>query len=96
MGTELYDHVDNVLFHKETSAILNKAIEALPPQQQKIFNLCKVEGRSYEEAASILGISPATVGNQLVKAVRSVRTTMLNSQDALIIVVSLLLIQGLK
>ena len=96
VGTELYNHVDDVLFHKETSAILNKAIEALPPQQQKIFNLCKVEGRSYEEAASILGISPATVGNQLVKAVRSVRTTMLNSQDALIIVVSLLLIQGLK
>lgn len=96
VGTELYNHVDEVFHHKETSAILNKAIQALPPQQQKIFNLCKMEGRSYEEAASILGISPATVGNQLVRALRTVRTTMINSQDAMIVLVSLMLIKGLK
>ena len=96
VGTELYNHVDDVLFHKETSAILSKAIQALPPQQQKIFNLCKMEGRSYDEAASILGISSATVGNQLVRALRTVRTTILNSQDALIIIVSLMLTKGLK
>lgn len=96
VGTELYNHIDEVFSHKETSEILNKAIQALPPQQQKIFNLCKMEGRSYDEAASILGISSATVGNQLVKAVRSVRTAMMNSQDALVIIVSLMLIEGLK
>lgn len=96
VGTELYNHVDDAFFHKETAAILNKAIDALPPQQQKIFNLCKMEGRSYEEAASILGISPATVGNQLVKAVKSVRKAMINSQDAMIIIISLILTKGLK
>lgn len=96
VGTELYNHVDDAFFHKETSEILNKAIEALPPQQQKIFNLCKMEGRSYDEVASILGISPATVGNQLVRALKSVRTAMTNSQDALIIIVSLMLTKGLK
>ncbi|SMC58418.1 RNA polymerase sigma factor [Pedobacter nyackensis] len=96
VGTELYNHVDDVLFHKETAVVLNKAIMALPPQQQKIFNLCKIEGRSYQEVALILGISPATVGNQLVKALRSVRAVMMNSQDALIIIVSLILTRGIK
>ncbi|MNX95637.1 RNA polymerase sigma factor SigM [compost metagenome] len=96
VGTELYNHIDDILFHKETSTILNKAIQALPPQQQKIFNLCKIDGRSYEEAASILGISSATVGNQLVKAVKSVRTVMMASQDAMIIIVSIILTRGLK
>ena len=96
VGTELYNHVDDAFFHKETSEILAKAIEALPPQQQKIFNLCKMEGRSYDEAASIMGISPVTVGNQLVKAVKSVRSAMMNSHDALIIIVSLMLTKGLK
>lgn len=96
VGTELYNHVDDVLFHKETSAILNKAIQALPSQQQKIFNLCKIEGRSYDEAASILGLSSATVGNQLVKAVRSVRKAILNSQEGLIIIISVMLTKGLK
>lgn len=96
MGTELYNHVDEVFFHKETSAILNNAIDSLPPQQRKIFNLCKMEGKSYDEAASILGISPATVGNQLVRAVKSVRTAMIDSQDALIIIISLILTKGLK
>lgn len=96
VGTELYNHVDDAFFHKETSAILKDAIEALPPQQQKIFNLCKMEGKSYEEAAAILGISPATVGNQLVRALKSVRSAMMNSQDALIIIISLMLTKGLK
>ncbi|WP_316815623.1 RNA polymerase sigma factor [Pedobacter nyackensis] len=96
VGTELYNHVDEVFFHKETAAILNVAIDNLPPQQRKIFNLCKMEGRSYEEAAEILGISAATVGNQLVRALRSVRSAMINSQDALIIIVSVMLTKGLK
>lgn len=96
VGTELYNHVDDALFHKETAAVLNKAIHALPPQQQKIFNLCKMEGRSYEEAASILGISSATVGNQLVRALKSVRTAMMNSQDAMIVIISLMITKGLK
>ncbi|SMD02192.1 RNA polymerase sigma-70 factor, ECF subfamily [Pedobacter africanus] len=96
VGTELHNHVDEVFFHKETAAILDKAIQALPPQQQKIFNLCKMEGKSYEEAASILGISSATVGNQLVKAVKSVKTAMLSSKDALVIILSILLTRGIN
>lgn len=96
VGTELYNHVDDVFFHKETAAMLSKAIANLPPQQQKIFNHCKIEGKSYNEVAEIMDISPATVGNQLVKAVKSVKLAMLSSQDVFVILVSLALMRGLK
>lgn len=96
VGTELYNHVDDVFFHKETAAMLSKAIANLPPQQQKIFNHCKIEGKSYNEVAEIMDISVATVGNQLVKAVKSVKVAMLSSQDVFVLLVSLALMRGLK
>jgi RNA polymerase sigma-70 factor (family 1) len=96
VGTELYNHVDDVFFHKETAKILDQAISALPLQQQRIFNHCKMEGKSYNEVAEMMGISPATVGNQLVKAVKSVKLTMLSSQDVFVMLVSIALMRGLK
>lgn len=72
-GTELYDHIESALYHKESTAILQVAIEALPLQRKRIFTLCKMEGKSYGEVAAIMGITVSTVGNQLVKATRSVK-----------------------
>ena len=47
----------------ETRAYLEKAIEALPPNQREIITLRDVEGWSSEETCSLLGISE---GNQRV------------------------------
>jgi len=40
---------------------LEDAISQLPPRKRDAFLLCKMQGKSYEEAASILGISTNTV-----------------------------------
>lgn len=50
-----------------------RAIEQLPPQRQLVFKMCKLEGKSYEEAALILGISKGTVRDHLFKANRQVK-----------------------
>lgn len=63
-----YDHIEKHVFKKENDAILNEAIRLLPPQQQKVFTLCKLEDKSYEEAANILNISPGTVNNHMYRA----------------------------
>lgn len=41
--------------------LIDEAIESLPPRKKRVFILCKLEGKTYEEAALTLGISPHTV-----------------------------------
>ena len=63
-----YDHIEKHIFAKENYAALNQAIGLLPPQQQKVFVLCKLEDKSYEEAGRILNISPGTINNHMYRA----------------------------
>jgi len=53
--------------------VLNEAIEKLPLKKKQAFTLCKLEGKSYEEAATILGISPNTVKDHIVMATRFIK-----------------------
>lgn len=53
--------------------MLEKAIEQLPPQRKKVFLLCKMEGKTYAEAASELQISHYTVKEHITKASRFIR-----------------------
>ncbi|OKS85700.1 RNA polymerase sigma factor [Mucilaginibacter polytrichastri] len=63
-----YDHIEKHIFAKENQAALNQAISLLPPQQQKVFTLCKLEDKSYEEAGRILNIGTGTVNNHMYRA----------------------------
>ncbi|MEO5889385.1 MAG: sigma-70 family RNA polymerase sigma factor [Ferruginibacter sp.] len=53
--------------------ILEKAIEQLSPQRRKVFELCKVQRRTYEEAAEELQLSKHTVKEYLSGAVVSIK-----------------------
>jgi RNA polymerase sigma-70 factor (ECF subfamily) len=53
--------------------MLERAIEQLPPQRKKVFLLCKVQGKTYAEAASELQISHYTVKEHVTKASRFIR-----------------------
>lgn len=54
-------------------AILEKAIIQLSPQKRKVFELCKLQGKSYEEAAKALGISRHTVKEYLSASVQFIK-----------------------
>ena len=75
-------HVEEGVFLKETSEILNKAINNLPSQQKLVFTLCKLEGKSYEDASATLGISTSTINNHIVKATKSIKGYMFREQNA--------------
>jgi RNA polymerase sigma-70 factor (ECF subfamily) len=78
-ASEYYDQIEENIFKKEYEALIGEAILKLPPQRQKVFLLCRMDGKSYEEAAGLLGISVSTVSNQLVKATRSVKEYVLSA-----------------
>lgn len=73
VAAEEYTHIEENLLSKENRTLLHRAIVTLPPARQQVFKLCKLEGKSYEEVAAILGISVSTVNDHIVKATRHIR-----------------------
>jgi RNA polymerase sigma-70 factor (family 1) len=80
--SECYMHVEEDMVLKETSQILKKAINSLPAQQKLVFTLCKLEGKSYEDASAALGISPSTINGHIVKATRSLKGYLFQKKNA--------------
>ena len=68
-----YAATDERTLVKEAEALLSEAIDLLPPQRKKVYLLCKNEGKSYNEVSQLLGISPSTVSDHMVKAAKSVK-----------------------
>lgn len=64
---EAYQHVEERLMPDERLALLEEAIALFPPQRQRVFRLCKLEGKSYEEVSELLHISTATVNAHITK-----------------------------
>lgn len=73
VASEHYEHVEEMLQQQQSSEIIKKAIDQLSPQQKKVYELVKLEGYTYKDAAGIMGISALTVKEYLVAANKSIR-----------------------
>ncbi len=83
------DDTDNESYQLEYQcSLINEAIDRLPPQKKLVFTLCKLEGKTYEEAARETGISTHTVKEYVSAASKYVKTYSLR-QYALIAPLSL-------
>lgn len=54
--------------------LLEQALDTLSPQRRRIYEMCKREGKSYEEVAHELGLSINTVRNHMVQAIALLRS----------------------
>lgn len=84
IATQNYTHIEEALHLKQSELMLQKALDILPAQQRKVYQLCKLEGHSYKEAGLQLGISPHTVKEYLVKANLSIRTYVSGNMDTVL------------
>lgn len=57
--TQVQNQLDEALY---------RAIELLPPMRKKVFLLCKMESKSYQEVSELLHISVPAVRDHIVKA----------------------------
>jgi RNA polymerase sigma factor (sigma-70 family) len=64
---------DEPLLESQYTELLQEAVSLLPPQQQQVFRLAKVEGLSHEAIAAQLNISRLTVKTHMAKALQSIR-----------------------
>ena len=91
-NSELYTHIEEAVFRKENTYLLNQLISRLPARRREIFVACKLEGKSYQEVAEANGISTTTVNDHIQKAMQFLRNSLQFAPDAWLIVVINLLI----
>lgn len=67
------ENIESDLISTEYQDILRTAIEHLPPQRKKIFNMSRIDGMSHKEIAAILNISVYTVQEHISEALAFIR-----------------------
>lgn len=70
---DLHCQTEQDILAKELEAFSKEVISRLPKQQQLVFQLSRNEGLSHKEIAEVLKISPNTVKNHMVEALKTLR-----------------------
>lgn len=74
----------------EQWALLERAIQNLPPQRKRVFELCKIKGIAYDQACNELGIGLPTLKDHLFKAKKSIREYLEGQGEAAFVLLILL------
>lgn len=69
-----YNGADQNVHLKELIAIVENAIDNLPPKTREVFNMSRKQHLSYKEIGEILGISTNTVDTQIRRALNILRS----------------------
>lgn len=81
---ESCNDTEETIYANEGQRFMNKALSQLSPQKKTIFELSRKEGKSYDEIAETLHLSPNTVKSHLVQAVKFVRNYMKNNAVSIV------------
>jgi RNA polymerase sigma-70 factor (family 1) len=68
-----HNRTEESLLYQEYEWLANQAIDLLPPQRKRIFELCRLEGHSYDQISEGMRISKSTVSDHMVKAIKFIR-----------------------
>ena len=79
-----HSDTENKLIQKEYDAILNQAVNSLPPKQKQVYILMKEKGYKRHEVAAELQLSEETVKTHLAQAMRAIRAYCLTHIDTLL------------
>lgn len=64
---------DTSIKDEQYNTILNQIVEQLPPQQQKVYKMAKLDGLSHQKIGESLGISTDTVKKHMAQALKFIR-----------------------
>ncbi len=74
---EARNEVEEVLQLRQIKKAIERAVNQLPPQRKKIYQLSRDAGMTIPEIAEELGLSPNTVKNTLVSSLQYIRESLL-------------------
>lgn len=73
---QAHERVEEELFAADMDRHAQQIIAALPQQQRLVFRLSRMEGLSHKEIAKQLGLSPHTVKNHMVQALKTLKSAL--------------------
>lgn len=65
--------VDQHVIDKEYQIKLQEILNRLPAQTKRVFELCRVEGKSYEESSKMLGVSKSAVKKHMIRCINTLK-----------------------
>lgn len=71
---------------REYDRLFQEALSQMTSQRLNVFRLCRQEGKTYDEAAAILGISRDTVKKHMVLSMRFIQDYIFRHGDILVAV----------
>jgi RNA polymerase sigma-70 factor (family 1) len=71
-----HNETDLFVLSRDYERLLVQAVDKLPPQQKKIYQLMKEQGLKREETARLLNLHPETVKTHLAQAMRNIRASL--------------------
>jgi RNA polymerase sigma-70 factor (ECF subfamily) len=75
---------EQLVREKEYDRLFREALDRLGPQRLNVFRLCRQEGKTYDEAAAILGISRNAVKKHMVLSMRFIHDYIYRHGDLLL------------
>lgn len=82
---QYFQQASSKLEAEELAAILDEAINTLPPKRQAIFKLSRIEEMTYEQIGERLGISRNTVKGHIVEALVYLRDYLKKHADIILL-----------
>ncbi|WP_437920527.1 RNA polymerase sigma factor [Sphingobacterium sp. LRF_L2] len=97
---QLYQHFEE-LYHLDMEGdlrdkqeeLLNRALSSLSERRRQVFDLCKIQRKSYEEAAALLGLSTSTISNMLLKSNQQIRKFIQEHYDEILLFIVALVLK---
>jgi RNA polymerase sigma-70 factor (ECF subfamily) len=68
-----YNNVEEMVFVSDQNKLLQEALILLPPRQRLVYRLSRDQGLNHRQIAGRLQVSPNTVKNHLVFAIKFIR-----------------------
>lgn len=81
------------LLNKQKGERIEQIINSLSPRQQQVYKLSRNEGMTYAEIARTLAVSPDTVKEYMVNALKTMRKMLLQHKDEIIILATLIFLK---
>jgi RNA polymerase sigma-70 factor (family 1) len=87
------NETEETVFVHDQQKLLREAVQQLSPQKKLMYELHEVQGKSYDEIAKTLNLSPHTVKSHVLQAVKFIRSCLKNRVLFILMLMAFLLIR---
>lgn len=77
-----YEWIDT----RELNRLVQEAVDQLPAQRKKIYQMSRTQGKSIPEIAAALALSPNTVRNTLITSLKFIREYLERNGDIILLI----------